>query len=89
MRLFISPQGRIHFLWEPALTELAQQLGEPHVRRASWIDRSPDGYWADLERSGGPRLGPFESREAAIDAEKAWLENHRLGLAEPHATATI
>lgn len=35
-----------------------------------------DKWWADLLPSGGPVLGPFDTRQAALDAEVAWLREH-------------
>lgn len=33
-------------------------------------------WWADLLRSNGPVLGPFENRDQGIEAELAWLKEH-------------
>ena len=39
-------------------------------RRASHVEPDADGrWWADLSPVAGPRLGPFEVRSAALDAE--------------------
>lgn len=32
-----------------------------------------EAWWADLGVSGGPVLGPFISRSAALEAERHWL----------------
>lgn len=43
-------------------------------RFAAWTRRWPCAWQADLAPSGGPVLGPFTDRAAAIAAEVAWLE---------------
>ena len=49
-------------------------LGPAAIRRASHVEPTPDGRWtADLGPMEGPVLGPFETRAAALDAERAWL----------------
>lgn len=36
------------------------------------------GWWvADMSPSGGPLLGAFPTRQAALDAERAWLREHK------------
>lgn len=43
--------------------------------------RNPDfnnKFWADLHPSGGPVLGPFDTYQAAIEAEVAWINAHGL-----------
>ena len=56
-----------------------QALGKPLIQRASQVEPDHLGlWWADLSVSGGPRLGPFARRDAAIAAEVAWLERNRL-----------
>jgi len=56
-----------------------QALGKTLIQRASQVEPDHLGlWWADLAVSGGPRLGPFARRDAAIAAEVAWLERNRL-----------
>ena len=56
-----------------------QALGKPLIQRASQVEPDHLGlWWADLAVSGGPRIGPFARRDAAIAAEVAWLERNRL-----------
>jgi hypothetical protein len=44
------------------------------ITRASHVEPDAEGYWwADMGPSGGPVLGPFTSRSAALGAERGWL----------------
>jgi hypothetical protein len=73
MQLLISPRGQIRCLYHEALDLAA--LGRLTIRRASQVEPTADGQWtADLALSGGPVLGPFPTRRAALAAEVAWLE---------------
>ena len=46
---------------------------------AAFTRKWPCRWQADLALSGGPVLGPFQRRRAALAAEVAWLEHHILG----------
>ncbi len=35
-------------------------------------------WWADLKPSGGGVLGPFDTRQQALDAETEWLRAHSI-----------
>ena len=77
MRLVIDPQGEVRCLYGEAI-DLAS-LGTLSVRRASQVEPDAEGHWwAGLAPVGGPRLGPFARRSEALDAERAWLEEHWL-----------
>jgi hypothetical protein len=76
MFVWIRPDGVVRFLYDDALRGLLA-LGQPTIRRASHVEPTPDGRWtADLSPMGGPGLGPFDTRAAALDAERAWLVHH-------------
>lgn len=50
----------------------------------------PSAWWADMTPVGGPVLGPYETREEALDDEKVWLEEHNIPVAanpEPQVLA--
>jgi len=69
--------GTTRFLYADNLAPLLQQ-GEATVRRASHVEPTDPadpskGWSADMAPSGGPVLGPFPTRQAALDAECAWL----------------
>jgi len=73
MFVWIPPDGAVGFVYEDALRGLLA-LGRVAIRRASHVEPTPDGQWtADLGPMEGPVLGPFETRAAALDAERAWL----------------
>jgi hypothetical protein len=43
----------------------------------------PCRWWADMLPSGGPVLGPFPTRQAALDAEVEWINDHVLTGVQP------
>src|SRR3954471_2104884 len=78
MRLVVDHRGTVRCLYGEAIDLAA--LGGLVIRRASHVE--PDGggrWWADLAPVGGPRLGPFDRRSAALTAEVWWLEDHAFG----------
>jgi hypothetical protein len=78
MDLFIAPGGRVRGLYDEAIDLAA--LGRPRIARASHVEPDERGRWhADLSPVGGPLLGPFATRSAALAAEAAWLARHVLG----------
>ena len=75
MELTIGSDGRVGFVYTEEMP--MESVGRVSVRRASSVEPTDNGDWtADLSQSGGPTLGPFESRSQAINAEVAWLELH-------------
>jgi hypothetical protein len=77
MRLVISPGGAIRCLYSEDLDLSA--LGKLEIARASHVEPNADGQWlAHLAPVGGPVLGPFATRSAALAAEVEWLESHWL-----------
>ena len=77
MDLVIKPSGTIAAIYTEAI-DLAT-LGTPIIRRASHVEPDVQGGWsADLSPVGGPMLGLFALRSAALAAEVAWLEQHWL-----------
>ena len=72
MEIIIDPQGRGHCVYDELLDLAA--LGRLTIRRASHVEPDEQGRWmADMSPLGGPRLGPFPCRSAALDAEREWL----------------
>jgi hypothetical protein len=72
MDLVVGPQGTIRAIYGETLDFRA--LGRPSVTRASRVEPDAEGRWsADLGPVGGPVLGPFDLRSAALEAEVAWL----------------
>jgi hypothetical protein len=78
MTLVVDPSGTVRAVYDELLDLAA--LGPPRIVRASRVEPDDWGRWtADLTLVGGPVLGPFDRRSEALDAERAWLEDHRLG----------
>ncbi len=58
-------------------------FGRPQIRRVSHVEPDESGQWtADLSPVDGPRLGPFDKRNDAINAELEFL-NLMLSEIEP------
>ena len=75
MDLVVDPAGKVRCVYGEDIDLAA--LGRPEITRASHVEPGPDGRWqADLAPVGGPVLGPFAARSAALAAEHAWLEAH-------------
>ena len=74
----IKTDGRIEFIYDDRLRGLLQQ-GDASVTRASAVEPTVDNQWtADMGPSGGPVLGPFPTRQEALDAETEWLNQNIL-----------
>lgn len=79
MDLLIEPDGVVRCLYGEDI-DLAQ-LGSACIERASHVEPDAQGNWtADLSPVDGPRLGPFQCRSQALEAEIAWLNRYWLAL---------
>ena len=77
IRLRVSESGWIKAVHHDAL--VWQRLGSVSIQRGSHVEPNANGEWtADLSPVGGPVLGPFTKRSAALAAEVRWLERHWL-----------
>jgi hypothetical protein len=77
MQLVILPGGEVRCVYDEALDLHA--LGQVSISRGSHVEPDDSGQWlADLSPVHGPTLGPFAARSQALDAERAWLEEHWL-----------
>lgn len=77
MDLIVNLSGTVSAIYAEAI-DLAT-LGTLNVRRASHVEPDEHGGWStDLAPVGGPVLGPFPYRSAALTAEVAWLQLHWL-----------
>ena len=77
MQLIVDRSGVVRAVYTEAI-ELAT-LGRLTIARASRVEPDDDGRWnANLGPVDGPVLGPFDRRSDAIEAEVAWIEEHRL-----------
>jgi hypothetical protein len=72
MELLISPAGLTRCVYGEEID--LTQLGTVTIRRGSYVEPTEDGQWmVDLSPVGGPKLGPFTVRSAALTEEVAWL----------------
>jgi hypothetical protein len=82
VELIIDPAtGAVAFIHSDEAMALAAGLaGTPSIRRASHVEPvfGTTLWEADMAPSGGPTLGPFATRQQALDTEVAWLREHRL-----------
>lgn len=77
MELVIASGGTTRCIYCEAIDLPA--LGHVHITRASHVEPDAEGHWlADLQPVGGPVLGPYDRRSAALAAEHAWLTAHWL-----------
>lgn len=77
----VRPDGSLHFLYDDALAPL-MDAGTPQVCRASHVEPETAGgkvvWYADMDPVGGPKLGPFDTREEALRREREWLNSNHL-----------
>jgi len=72
MELVEDADGGVRCIYDEALDLRA--LGKLQITRASHVEPDAEGCWfADMGPSGGPVLGPFQTRGQALQAEKRWL----------------
>jgi hypothetical protein len=72
MELIIGADGGIRCVYGEELNLLA--LGTVQIRRASHVEPDESGrWWVDLSPVAGPKLGPFDHRGQALEAEGQWL----------------
>jgi hypothetical protein len=72
MELVVDAGGEVRCIYGEALD--LRELGRLQITRASHVEPDPEGnWWADMEPSRGPLLGPFRSRSEALGAEQEWL----------------
>ena len=72
MEVVIKPSGTLVGIYDDAMNY--GTFGKPDIRRASHVEPDESGCWfADLSPVKGPKLGPFNKRSEAIDAELEYL----------------
>jgi len=83
-RQVIIKNGEITFIYADEMKPFLE-LGEATVKRVSHVEPTTvDGevkWAADMSPVNGPVLGPYGSRQKALDEEVQWLNNNRLGVA--------
>ena len=73
MQLRIDHDGQVMCLYGEMIDLTV--LGPLIIKRASHVEPDASGrWWADLAPVRGPRLGPFQRRSEALQAEQRWLE---------------
>ncbi len=73
MQLLITPSGTVRCIYSEEID--LKVLGSLTISRGSHVEPDHHGQWnADLSPVGGPKLGPFDCRSAALEAERQWLE---------------
>lgn len=78
-RVLVGPDGTVRFVYSDALAAVLAPLGTAVTRRASHVEPADGGGWAaDMSPVLGPVLGPFPTRQAALDAEVGWLNAHNI-----------
>lgn len=74
MTISICPEGDLIVIYSDPV-KIMIDLGTAIIKRASHVEPSSVGEWtADLSPMNGPILGPFDTRQAALVAEVAWLQ---------------
>jgi hypothetical protein len=77
MQMVIDPIGTLRCVYSETIDLTV--LGSMSIRRASRVEPDERGqWWADLGPVGGPTLGPYPRRSAALAAESSWLEQRWL-----------
>jgi hypothetical protein len=77
MDLVVETNGRVRAIYDEQV-DLAT-IGTLSICRASHVEPDTGGRWhADLSPVSGPVLGPFAVRSEALEAERAWLNQHWL-----------
>ncbi len=72
MQIIVKPTGVFIGIYSDSFDY--DMFGRPQIRRASHVEPTDDGRWtADLSPVSGPKLGPFDKRSEAIDAELEFL----------------
>lgn len=74
-KIKINKDGVIEFIYRDELRGLVQQ-GESSIKRVSHVEPTPDCQWL-ATMIDGPVLGPFSTREEALQAELKWLRENK------------
>lgn len=75
MTIQICPEGDLIAIYCDPM-KIMIDLGRTVIKRASHVEPNNAGLWtADMAPVGGPVLGPYETREEALLAEVAWIQD--------------
>ena len=75
----IGPDGVVRYIHSDEAVRIAGTLGRPVIARASNVeyDNGRSGWMADMAPLGSDVvLGPYTTREEALDRERTWLVEH-------------
>jgi hypothetical protein len=75
----IGPDGIVRYIHSDEAVRLAGTLGRPVINRASNVeyDNEKGGWLADMAPLGSSTiLGPYDTREEALEREHTWLTEH-------------
>lgn len=78
MFIVISPTGRARFIYSDEVALALAGSGEARTVRASHVEPAGSQWTADMSPVGGPVLGPFVTRQEALEEEVKWLEEKSL-----------
>ena len=73
VKVTIAADGTMRFVYADNLRALLDE-GTARINRASHVEPQGTQWTADMAPVGGPVLGPYDTREAALAAEVAWLD---------------
>ena len=73
MKIIIKPSGVFIGIYNDSFDY--RNIGRHQIRRASHVELDETGNWfADLSPVDGPKIGPFDKRNEAIEAELEFLK---------------
>lgn len=71
------------YIYNDGLLPLSQH-GDATTTRASHVEPAKNGGWmVDLSPVGGPIIGPFDRRDAALSHEIDWLLRNKIPTPTP------
>lgn len=81
----ILQNGDLLTIYSDELVDFMAEGGDINIQRASHVEPYQHlRYWfADMSPVGGPKLGPFDTRAEALDAEVAWLNQNLPNIKRP------
>ena len=81
--LSVSPEGVATFIYTDALAPLLKE-GKATIQRASYVEPDDKGQWWATMKPFGEEvvLGPFTTRQEALDEEERYLEVKLFGAAK-------
>ncbi len=71
----VVKDGKVIFIYEETVAKMFESLGFKfdNCQRVSNVEPEGNVWYADMKPVNGPKLGPFDTRKEALDAEVAWV----------------